>query len=976
MDFKMIASHFDTSDELLVCAAPPRKPKDTSEVQNATLEKAINGKVFGGSSEVSFPRRSGAELRKSSSEVSTKNRFSFFSQTRWRFPLLLLLNFPTARSAFFGLRFAPSLCEAAIHTEDTGDTEPSYFRAFRDFRSLCVKCCLVSASNHVSAIQRDWRFPLLLLLTLLCTCVRAQNTLRLTVTDQAGNAALPAVEIFAAETARLYKTDRGGVAIIPAGDGEKRLTLTLLATGFSSQTAVFELDGETEATVALSALELDLAAVTIIAEKEKRFALTRLRAVEGTAIYAGKKTEVVLLDALTANLAGNQARQIYAQVSGLNIYESDDAGLQLSIGGRGLDPNRTASFNTRQNGYDISADVLGYPESYYTPPAEALAEVQVIRGAASLQYGTQFGGLVNFIFREPNARRKIELISRQTVGSNGLFTSFNSLSGTVGKLGYYGFFNYKRGDGFRPNSGFDSRNAYLHLDYELTENSKLTFEYTYLDYLAQQAGGLTDAQFYTDAFQSNRTRNWFGVDWQLFNLRWDHKLSDRTNASVSLFGLDAARRAVGFRTNRVSQVDDPDAPRDLIVGNFSNWGAEGRLLHRYKLGERSAVALIGAKYYRADNSALQGPGTNGEDADFTLATDRFPAFPNQSAFTFPNRNVALFGEHILYLNDKLSITPGARYEYIKTESSGLYRRIDFDLAGNPIRDGEFSDDRTFTRNKLLLGVGLSYQPSGRLDFFANISQNYRSVTFNDIRTVNPSFQVDPDITDESGYTADAGGRGVVGRLSYTANVFGLRYNGRLGEVLTPEVRTNANGQTTETGRIIRRRGNIGSAFIYGLESLLEFNALSGKTEGGWPYTLSAFANTSLTRSRYTDSEIAGVEGNEVEFIPALNLKTGLRFGYGNLLGSLQYSYLSRQFTDASNAAQDVRDNQSGIVGGIPAYGVMDLSLSYRWRKFILESGIGNLLNETYFTRRATGYPGPGIIPSAPRTFYLTVGVTL
>jgi Fe(3+) dicitrate transport protein len=90
---------------------------------------------------------------------------------------------------------------------------------------------------------------------------------------------------------------------------------------------------------------------------------------------------------MTANKATNNARQIFAQVVGLTINESSDGGLQLSIGGRGLDPNRTSNFNTRQNVYDISADVLGYPESYSTP-TEALEEIQVIRGAASLQYGT------------------------------------------------------------------------------------------------------------------------------------------------------------------------------------------------------------------------------------------------------------------------------------------------------------------------------------------------------------------------------------------------------------------------------------------------------------------------------------------------------------------------------------------------------------------------------------------------------------
>ena len=810
------------------------------------------------------------------------------------------------------------------------------------------------------------RLTLSLLLTLLlCTCALAQETLQLTFVDGNNGRVLPGTEVFVAESGRIFTADRRGQLTLT---GERStLTVTVLATGYASQQLALKLPGEQ--TLKLQPLSADLSAVTVLAEREKRFALTRLRAVEGTAIYAGKKTEVVRLDALTANLASNQARQIYAEVSGLNIYESDDAGLQLSIGGRGLDPSRSASFNTRQNGYDISADVLGYPESYYTPPAEALEQIQVVRGAASLQYGTQFGGLVNFVFREPNRRKKLELLTRQTVGSNGLFTSFNALSGTVGKVGYYGYYNYKRGDGFRPNSGFSSHNGYLHLDYALSERSQLRFEYTYLDYLAQQAGGLTDAQFYADPFQSNRARNWFAVDWQLWNLRWNHKFSDRTNASVSLFGLDAGRQAVGFRTNRVSQVDDTAAARDLLLGEFNNVGLEARLLHRYTIGERSAVLLLGGKLYRAENTAVQGPGTNGADANFSLATADFPEFPNQSDFLFPNRNLALFGEHIFYLNDRLSLTPGVRYEFIRTEAEGTFRRIDFDLAGNAIRDETFSESVSKPRSRVLLGLGLSYQRDRSLELFANVSQNYRSVTFNDIRTVNPSFRVAPDITDESGYTADAGLRGASGRFSYSANVFALRYNDRLGEVLVPEGQVDGTNST----RIIRLRDNIGAAFLYGLESLLEWNVLDGKTDAGTAYTAQLFTNTSLTRSRYLNSEIAGVAGGEVEFIPLVNAKGGLRFGFGNLLGTVQYSYLSRQFTDASNAPQDRRDNQSGIVGAVPAYGVADVSLSYRWRWLTVESGINNLLDETYFTRRATGYPGPGIIPSAPRTWYLTVG---
>ncbi len=822
----------------------------------------------------------------------------------------------------------------------------------------------------IDTFRNYFLFSLCLLLPLLLS---AQWVVTLSVEDSNTGEPVKELGIWSDQlTQESIKEIVGGVKLELGND--LLPVLTIYAPGYTTLT--YQLTDESEQFVRLAPLSLDLSAVTVTAEQRKRANLSRLRAVEGTAIYAGKKTEVVAVEALTANLAANQARQVYAQVSGLNIYESDDAGLQLSIGGRGLDPNRSASFNTRQNGYDISADVLGYPESYYTPPAEALREVQVIRGAAGLQYGTQFGGLINFVFRQPNTRKKIELTSRQTVGSFGLFTSFNSVSGTVGKLGYYGYYNYKRGDGFRPNSGFNSHNAYLHLDYRLTKSATVAVEYTFLDYLSQQAGGVSDAQFYRDPNFSNRERNWFAVNWNLFNLRYEQELGDKTRYSLSVFALDADRRAVGFRSNRVSQVDDPDSPRDLLVGEFSNWGVEQRLLHRYAIRDRAAIALIGMKYYRADNTAVQGPGSNGSDADFRLATDRFPAYPSQSSFTFPNRNLALFGEHIFYLTDKLSVTPGVRYEYIRTESQGSYRRIDFDLAGTPIRDEEFRDDRAFSRKLVLLGIGVSLRQSEQLEFYGNLSQNYRSVTFNDIRTVNPSFQVDPDIRDERGFTADLGGRVGGERWSVSANVFGIRYNDRLGEVLAPEVRILADGTERETGRIVRRRGNIGAAFLYGLESLARYDFLVATTSGGTEYRVAGFSNFSLTRSRYTASETPGVKGNEVEFIPLVNLRTGLEFGYGNLLGSLQYSYLSEQFTDASNAPQDRRDNQSGIVGTIPAYGVMDLSLSYKYNRFRLETGVNNLLDNSYFTRRATGYPGPGIIPSAPRSFYLTVGVEI
>jgi Fe(3+) dicitrate transport protein len=85
--------------------------------------------------------------------------------------------------------------------------------------------------------------------------------------------------------------------------------------------------------------------------------------------------------------------------------------------------------------------------------------------------------------------------------------------------------------------------------------------------------------------------------------------------------------------------------------------------------------------------------------------------------------------------------------------------------------------------------------------------------------------------------------------------------------------------------------------------------------------------------------------------------------------SFQLSYLSDQFSDATNA---IDGGYSAVVGIIPAYYVMDASLAYQLKKLKFEVSLNNLSNNMYFTRRATGYPGPGIIPSDGRAFFLTI----
>ena len=704
-----------------------------------------------------------------------------------------------------------------------------------------------------------------------------------------------------------------------------------------------------------------LSEVIITGQKIREFELQRLNDVEGTAIYAGKKTEVILVDQSMANLASNNSRQIYSQISGLNIYQNDDAGIQLHIGGRGLDPNRTSNFNTRQNGYDISADVLGYPESYYTPPAEAIKNIQIIRGAASLQYGTQFGGLINFIMKDP-PNKKFEFITRNSIGSNLLFTNFTSVGGKNKKFSYFSYYNFKRGNGFRQNSRFNSNNFYIHFNYAISTKTSISSEISYIKYLAKQAGGLSDRMFNTDPYQSNRSRNWFYLNWLLYNFKFSHKFSDKSSFLFNFFGLKADRNSIGFRTNRVDQID-PIEERDLIKGTFNNFGFEGRYLKNYELLKKNSFFVLGIKFYKSKNLSVQGPGSENSNADFNFYLDKYPSYQNQSNYIYPNENFAFFGENIFYVNDKLSITPGFRFENIITRSDGSYKQINLDGAGNVIYNNEVFEKRKNTRRFVLLGIGISYKLNSGIEFYGNVSQNYRSVTFADMSIINPSYSINPDITDEKGVTTDIGVRGNINKkISYEITAFNLLYNDRIGFIQ----------KEFNDGSIKSERGNVGDASIYGIESIIDFD-LNNLLINNQNMSLNYFINTGIIDSKYTRSKENGVVGKKVEFVPNVNIKTGIKYGIKNFLSNIQLTYLSSQYTDSSNAT---KGNMSGVIGEIPQYLLLDISFSFKYNKVKAETGINNLLDEEYFTRRATGYPGPGIITSPPRNIYFTLEIRI
>jgi len=755
----------------------------------------------------------------------------------------------------------------------------------------------------------------------------------------------------------------GGYAINGLSPGTYSVTAFYFGKKVTSNKVRIK-DQDTQSNFELIILQSELAELTVQAATEDFFGVRRLQSVEGVTINDAKKNEVLLVDDITANLAADNSRQVYAKVPGLNIWQSDGAGVQLGIGGRGLSPNRSSNFNTRQNGYDIAADALGYPESYYTPPTRALKRIEIIRGAASLQYGTQFGGLLNFVFKDGPQDDLFRFNTNQSVGSFGLFNSFNSVGGSTEKINYYGFYQYKTSNGWRPNAQLDQHTAYASFDYKPSSKLTITPEYTFSQYLAQQPGGLTDAQFEQDARQSNRERNWFRVNWNLFALKANYRFSPQTQLNTRFFGLNAGRDAVG-NLGRIDRID-AGGERDLLKDDFQNWGNETRLIHRYNLWDNTSIFLIGARYYNGFTHRRQGNGTADDDPDFNYMN---PDNLTGSDFDLPSSNQSVFVENVFNITPRISITPGVRFEHIKTEADGYYRNIVRDLAGNILVDERIEEERKRDRSFVFFGIGTSYKASN-FEIYSNYSQNYRAINFNDIRVNIGSLEVDPDIKDERGFNVDLGIRGGTSNLfNYDVSLFHLSYQDRIGTVLKTEPNPRFNNLVDRTFRF---RTNVADANIYGIETFGEVNLYNAFGGDSRSTRLSLFSNLALITSQYAESDEAGIEGNEVEQVPEINFKTGLTFSKNSFEATYQFSYVSEQFSDATNA----RRTPTAIEGIIPAYQVMDLSAQYSISRYNFEAGINNLTDERYFTRRATGYPGPGIIPAQARNFYLSVGISL
>jgi len=312
--------------------------------------------------------------------------------------------------------------------------------------------------------------------------------------------------------------------------------------------------------------------------------------------------------------------------------------------------------------------------------------------------------------------------------------------------------------------------------------------------------------------------------------------------------------------------------------------------------------------------------------------------------------------------------PGIRVEFIQNKAQGRTNIT----SGQPVNIAPQERNRTV----MLAGIGADWKIFNTAGFYANFTQAFRPVLFSDLTQAATTDVIDENLEDAKGYNFDLGFRGNVdGWITFDVSVFQLFYDNRIGTLT----------QLGADNKPFNLRTNVGASLSRGVEFYAEIDLLSLISNGkqSRQTALSFFGSLSWLNAEYSDFQTisynsqtqrlveTNLKGKKIEYAPNYIHRMGATFTHKDISLSYQHSFTGEVFADAANTAAPTANAQVGLIA---AYHVADLNLRVNFLKnYSIRMGINNLYDKRYATRRAGGYPGPGLLPGDGRTWYVSVG---
>jgi Fe(3+) dicitrate transport protein len=683
-----------------------------------------------------------------------------------------------------------------------------------------------------------------------------------------------------------------------------------------------------------------------------------LPAVEGTRIYTGKKTTVLDFDAMPLIQSDNY-RQAFSKTPGLLVSELPNPAL-LSLGSRGIgDPHETQDLMVLRDGIPFAVDLMGYPSVYYAPPLTSVDRLEFIRGGASLLYGPQPGGALNYVTHMPRRDREFAARTDQVFGSDSLYTTYTSVEGTVGRLGYLAYFDHRQGDSFRnQNSDFGVNAGSLKLVLDADRETRWIFGFDGFSSDGGEPGGLsfgTAAPVGGSVFNYNTDRNatqhqFDRVRVQRYapSLTLQHDFSAATQAEAKLWGgyyrrFSKRETDVGFGTQSAVPGVDADGNRDnlLTLHQYYYFGSDARVRHDWSAWNNDHTLTTGFTTYYSDSpfSVRRGETPNAEDGVLRQQSKRgttYAAIFVENKFTF----------------DKFSVVPAIRLEAIHQHITELVNNG----TGEAITPKAALGRDSYVEFVPLLALGLAYDLGRGHEAYANVSEGYKAKTFTDAVPLGTTDTVSANLEPGHTWTYEAGLRGTPRSwLSYDASFFWIDYDNRFGRI-------GSNFQ------------NVGRSINKGVDLAVEVDLLglyderTGVKAGERDLAFSLYGNLELLDARFESGPLTGLTP---QYAPDYLLRTGAmlrskQWGRVGLMGT----FVDAHWANDNNGLFAAANPASS--GFIPAYMVWDLTAELKLHGDTVSviAGINNLLGEDYYSRIRSD----GIQPAYGRNFYAGVSV--
>ena len=680
-------------------------------------------------------------------------------------------------------------------------------------------------------------------------------------------------------------------------------------------------------------LRLDVHEVQATREREvPRF----LPDVEGVDIYAGKKTTVID-PTEPPKIVNDNYRQLLSRTPGLVLAEESTP--LVSVGYRGLDPHRTQYTMVLKDGVPIAADLFGYPENYYMPPLDSIEQVDFVHGGASLLYGPQPGGSLNFVTRKPNPGTPFSLYSNQTFGSYSFYSTYNAVSGTVGDLGYYAYYYQKQGLGFREsNSDFGLYSGSAKATYALDDTSSVTLAFDGYNEEHGEPGGLrlTEAPnavlYQVDRDATSRFFDRFRLQRYIGSATYENQIATDTYLRVLAWGgyynrWSRRQRGGGFGTLPSGEAAQTNSIEDQ---EFNTAGLDARVRQNWEMFDEENTLTAGVMYYHDTSPRVDKRGAR-PDADDGAIRNKSERHTNYGAAFAENRFE--FGD--------LALIPAVR---IETYSEGVDELVNVEktAADVPLADETKLDVVP------LVGMGATYTLLPTVEIYGNASSSYRPEIFTQAVPTSPTQIVAGNLKPSTIWQYELGFRGYPKPWAYwDTSLFLMDFSDQIGTV-----------QVSEDLSEIR---NVGRSRYYGWEAATEVGMLGLLDDvNGTDYVarfgdLSLYGNLMLLNAEFVRGPF---DGKTPAYAPDWLVRAGLQYAhpvYGK--ASLLTTATDDMFANDNNTEDFF----------IPGYNVWDLTMEtnvYR-ENVALYLGVNNLFDENYYARIRSD----GIDPAYRRNFY-------